>query len=260
MFDTNPSELAMRCDGRIDVFTRVEDKGQKRARFRCIAMIKGEGDAAQCIDLEPQAKRNTAEIMQRASQQLKDPVLAKTFAFNDLTLWPTAKDARDPLQVFLYHEFFRAWQVADLTALQFEARLNRDAKLVTLEPGSLAGAVTPIYDYNRLDRGVAIARILIPLLHVKITDPSFRDDQSGGTGYGLRMLGDLCLRAEENALALNCFETALAAGENPFRRRKAIEAAAAARDADRLAHHSQAYRAQWPLPADLAALCASGAA
>lgn len=258
MFDADTSEFALYGDGRIDVFLRVDDPARKRARFRCIAMIKGDGDTASVIDFEPHLGRDTEALAVRARRQLSDPVLGHSFALNDMRQWPEAAQARDPIEVFLYHEFFRAWQVADLAGQRFQARLASHSGSAPLDTGQFTGAIASIFDYNRLDRGVAIARLLQPNLHARIQQPGFHDDTAGSTGYALRMLGDLCLRADDPILGLACFETALAAGENPFRRRKAIEAAAAAHDPSRLEHHLQAFEAQWPLPADLLALGVRG--
>ncbi|WP_323036913.1 hypothetical protein [Pararhodobacter sp.] len=254
MFDTDPSEIALRCQDRIDVFLRLEDHSQKRARFRCIAMITGDGDTADVTDFEPHLHRDAQALMHRAQKQVQDPVLGQTLSLNDMTHWPAAIDASNPLDVFLYLEFLRTWQVADMAAHHMQNRLAQDPEHFTRDPSQVAASVAPVFDFNRLDRGVAIARILQPAMQARIAAPGFQDDKPGSAGYALRMIGDLCLRAGENLLALACFETALLAGENPYRRRKAVEASIAAKDPDRLSHHLRAYQARWPLPSDLSDL------
>jgi hypothetical protein len=59
------------------------------------------------------------------------------------------------------------------------------------------------------------------------------------------------VRKGEASLALTCFETAIAAGDNPFRRRRAIEAAVAAADTAAAQRHRAAFAARWTLPDDL---------
>jgi hypothetical protein len=99
-----------------------------------------------------------------------------------------------------------------------------------------------------------VATILQPVLKQRIATPGWREEQAGATGYALRMLGDLCTRAGDHALALACHETAVLSGDNTYRRRKAIEAAHALGDTAARDAHIAAFRDRWPLPRDLAAL------
>ncbi|MCB1405282.1 MAG: hypothetical protein KDK01_03245 [Rhodobacteraceae bacterium] len=263
MFESDPTDFAIQGERGIDLFLRLDAPGHKRARFRCIATLLDGGDAAAghrdapsalLIDHDPQAKRPAAALLARVAALRDDPLLAQDFTLGDTRGWPRAARVGNPLTLFLYHEFFRAWQVADMTGHRFEAALRRDPDGLPRDGAQLAASIVPVFDFNHLSRGIALARMIEPGLKARIAAPGFADDRAGSTGYALRMLGDLCLRAEVPDLALACFETAIAAGDNPFRRRKAIEAALRLSDPERLAAHLAAYRARWPLPKDLAHL------
>ncbi|MFN4099678.1 MAG: hypothetical protein ACK4GT_07870 [Pararhodobacter sp.] len=248
MFDDDLPDIALRGETGIDLFRRLDDEGQRRARFRCLATLDPGGSL---ILHAPEARPDPARLTALAQALAGDP-LTRPLSLTEPASWPTAADGGDPIRLFLYLEFLRAWQVADLAGARLESQLARSgAAALPEEPGRLAGAVAPVFDFNRIARGVRLAQAIVPLLAARIALPGFRDDRHGGTGYALRMLGDLCLRAAEPALALRCFETAVAAGDNPFRRRKAIEAARAAGDAEAAARHRAGYAARWTLPADL---------
>ncbi|WP_370208093.1 hypothetical protein [Pararhodobacter marinus] len=247
MFDDDPTELGVRGETGIDLFTRISDPNHRRARFRCIAILSDDG---RFEPLDPAAGKQE-QALTALAQGIGALTCAAPFSLTDPQGWPRAA-AGDPLRLFLYTEFFRAWQVADLAATRFEARLTRDPESLPPEPGTLASSVAPVLDFNRIALGMSIARLCQPVLATRVQSPAFRDDSHGGTGYALRMLGDLCLRGGDPALALSCFETSVAAGDNPFRRRKAIEAARLARDRAAIERHRAAYQLRWQLPADLA--------
>lgn len=258
MFDIDPAELAVRGERGTDLFLRSEDPGQKRARFRCIATQRDTeqdtGGAPQLIDYEPAAGRKIEQMMARARARADSPLLSRPFSLADTCSWPHAGDAPDPMLLFLYQDLMRAWQVVDIATQRLIRQVMHSGDALPLSPQQIAGAIAPILDFNRLTPGVTLARHLIPVLSHRVTQPGYRDHPSGATGYALRMLGDLCLRADHADLALACFETAVTAGDNPFRRRKAIEAAHAANNTTRRCHHIDAYSARWTLPDDLALL------
>lgn len=287
MLDIERPEVALRGERGIDIFLRSEDAQRKRARFRCVATLVGatenppDGDRGAAPDgdwgatpnqeprlilHEPIARRDRARLGAAARELVSIEARTRPFSLVDPAGWPRAADWPDPLRLFLYHELFRAWQVADMAWRRLESRLSREGEAPTAipgipetpdipdTPGALAALIAPLYDFNRLSAGTRAARWIQPVLHRRVTAPGWRDERSGGTGYALRMLGDLCLRAGEPALALACFETSAATGDNPFRRRKCIEAARAAGDADAVARHIAAFRDRWPLPDDLAAV------
>lgn len=252
------TEIVIRGERGLELFVCLDDAQQNRARFRCTAMMTGDAadqdGSEQFVDFEPHWQRNPERVVARMQAMADDPAATQGFSWLESPLWPRASAARDPLLVFVYTAFFRAWQVADLALHRLESQLGADLGALPLEPARIAAAVAPAFDFNRLAHGVALARTIEPILRARIAQPAFRDDKAGATGYALRMLGDLCLRAGNAEQALTCYETAIAAGDNPYRRRKAIEAAQASGDPARVAAHLQAYGARWPLPEDLAAL------
>jgi len=249
MFDDDLPDLAVRGETGIDLFRRLQDAGQRRTRFRCLATLETGGELTLHA---PEARPDAARLTALAQGLAADP-LARPLALTDPAGWPDAAAGGDPIRLFLYLDFLRAWQVADLAGSRLETQLARaGAAALPEEPGRLAGVVAPVFDFNRIARGIRLARAMAPLLAGRIAQPGFRDDRHGGTGYALRMLGDLCLRGGAPALALSCFETAVAAGDNAFRRRKAIEAARAAGDTEAASRHRAGYAARWTLPPDLA--------
>lgn len=245
MFDDLP-EFAIKGECGIDIFVRLDTPGERRSRFRCVATVSG----ARVIDYAPEDRRDPAALL-ALSRGLADDPLGRPLSLADAGTWPLAGTGGDPIKVFLHLDFFRAWHVAEIAAERLQRQVAADPSALPLEPGRLAGTVAPLMDFNRLDRGTALARLALPVLQRRLAAPGFADDAGGGTGYTLRMLGDLCLRRGEAALALTCFETAISAGDNPFRRRRAIEAAVALSDGDAAERHRAAYAERWPLPADL---------
>ncbi len=235
--------VALRGERGVDLFTRSTDPGQNRARYRCIATWTGPGDGAALHRHEPAPGHSAAALAQAAAAASADPVLQRRFSLTDPAGWPQA----DPLLLAPHVDFLRAWLVADGAAQRFLARLESAAGLPD-EPGALAAAVAPLYDFNRLALAVQVAPRLLPLLRHQPPGPG----AANGTAYALRMLGDLCSRAGEDALALACHEAAIALSDNPHRRRKAIEAALALGDRAARDRHLAAYRRRWTLPDDLA--------
>ncbi|WP_068296888.1 hypothetical protein [Pararhodobacter sp. CCB-MM2] len=249
MLDDDLPDFALRGEKGIDLFHRIEDRTHKRARYRCLATVE---PGEHLVIHAPEMKRDPEALLRTATALATDPIAAP-LSLTDPESWPRAVRGADPIRLFLYLDFLRAWQVADMGSARLEAQAASSPGALPVDLGRIAGAIAPVFDFNRLSRGIALTRLLVPVLAGRVRDPRFRDDSHGGTGYALRMLGDLCLRGDQPGLALDCFETAVAAGDNPFRRRKAIEAARAARDTQALAKHREAFAAQWPLPADLAA-------
>jgi hypothetical protein len=253
MMMSGPDLFAIRGERGMDLFLRISDEGQARARFRCIATI--DPDTGRLEDFDPQARRDPAQLRALAKDVVTDTVLSTRFSLADPAGWPrAAQSPGDPVQLFLYHEFFRAWQVADMAAHRLLTRIEGDPAALPLDPGKVAQAVVPLFDFNRLALGRRAARLMQPVLATRIAMPGWREPKGSSTGYALRMLGDLCLRAGAPDEALRCFETGVSAGDNAHRRRKAIEAAHAAGNIAARDAHIAAYCDKWTLPADLAAL------
>lgn len=260
MLDRGPTELAAHGERGIDLFLRSDDDGQKRARYRCIATLTPADGLL--VLFEPRPANAADRLRALALALLADPRLSQPMTLGDPTGWPRAAVGDDPLRLFVYLDFFRAWQVADLAAQRLNA--TRPDTL-TDDPDRFAAAVAPVFDFNRLGIATTVARTLQPVIAGRlgqqgdaVSGPAGR--RADRWGYGLRMLGDLCLRAAEPVLALACFETAVSAGDNPHRRRRCIEAAHAAGDAATLARHAAAFRTRWAMPPDLAALAAGASA
>ncbi len=125
MFDAETPLLAVTGEAGIDLFARRDDEGQRRARFRCVATLTGAGTAAGLVDHAPEDRRDPGILRDIASAMGADP-LARPFALTVPAGWPRAADGADPIRLFVYLDFFRAWQVADLAAARFEAQLARD--------------------------------------------------------------------------------------------------------------------------------------
>lgn len=245
MFDDLP-EFAVRGETGIDIFLRLDTTVERRSRFRCVATVAG----ARVIDHAPEDRRDAASLRALA-QGLADDPLGRPLTLADVGTWPAAGQGGDPIRVFLRLDFFRAWQVAEIAADRLQRQIAADPAALPPEPGKLAGSVAPLLEFNRVRRGIVLAGLALPLLQRRLAAPGFTDDAGGSTGYALRMLGDLCLRGGEAALALACYETAILAGDNPFRRRRAIEAAVVLGDTLAAERNRAAYAARWPLPADL---------
>lgn len=251
MLDDDLPDFALKGERGIDLFHRLEDRTHKRARYRCIATLSPSG----VLQIHAPDMKRDPETLERLALSLTEDPIADPLSLADPASWPRAAagltGGADPIRLFLYLDFLRAWQVADMGGARLEAQAEARSAQLPLEPNRIGGAIAPVFDFNRIERGIRLTRLLVPLLAPRVTHPQFRDDSFGGTGFALRMLGDLCLRGGEPGLALDCYETAVHAGDNPFRRRKAIEAARLAGDAAALARHRAGYAAQWELPADL---------
>ena len=169
MLDAEIPEFPVQGETGIDLFQRLEDPSQRRARFRCTATVRD----GTVIDHQPERRRPAARLRALADslpRALPPLSLTDSRTWADLTL-----AARDPLALFLYLEFFRAWQVAEIAARRFEAQLDRAPDTVPAAPGALTGAIAPLYDLNRTGRGMALTRRLLPLLSRVVSAPGFRD-------------------------------------------------------------------------------------
>lgn len=224
-------DLAVHGEAGIDVFHRQNLPDQGRSRFRCLGTLRPGATAPEVF--EPNVAQDPARLM-RAISALRDATaLARPLSLSDATGFPAADAAGDPMALFLRIDFLRAWTLADLGLSRFRSALVRDAAGVFARPGFLPAQIALAYDFNRLKVGAEIASELLPALPA----PESSDD---GTAFALRMLGDLALRGGRAALALRCFEGALAIGDNPHRRARAQAAAQVLGDPAALARHGAA--------------------
>ena len=134
MFDDLP-DFAIRGECGTDIFQRLDDPGQRRVRFRCVATV-AEG---QVIDHDPGARRDPARLRALAEGLALDP-LARSLSLADPATWPLAARDGDPIRLFLHLDFLRAWQVADLAIDRLIRQIAADPSALPLEPGKLSGA------------------------------------------------------------------------------------------------------------------------
>lgn len=247
MLGADLPDLAVRGEGGIDVFLRMELPDQRRARFRCIGRlpdpdpVAGPDPAPEAY--ERQARRNPDRLRRAARALAALPEHARPFALTDATGFPSvAAGGGDPIVLFLRIDFLRAWTLADLGLGRLQARLAADPTALLAEPRQLAAQIVPAFDFNRISVGIALGQALLPAL-----PPPARCDDS--TAWALRMLGDLALRGRAARQALDCFEAALAIGDNPHRRARARAAAQALDDPGALARHGAAPAQPAPEPA-----------
>lgn len=248
MFDTAPPVFAVHGDRGVDLFRRVEEPGQQRVRFDCLGMFHASGSGADGLDRFDPAL-DPAEARTARDRLAALPALNTSFALGDARSYPDFGGAG--LELFLYHDFFRALAVAGLALAQAGRELDTDPGALLADTGALVDLVRLLHGFNLIDRGAAIAGRLGDALVARVDAPGFRDDARGGTGYALRMLGDLALRRGDAPAALAAFEGAVRAGDNPFRRSRAIAAALAAGQDDTARHHLHALAQRGAVPADL---------
>jgi len=254
MLETDLPEFALKGDRGIDLFRRIEDPGQRRVHFECIATAcdnpSGEGRHLKVFDAS--AGSRPAPLWRAVERYETTPALHHSFAFGDPPGYPSMRDRPSRLALFQGLEFLRARLVADITITAYEEKLAQDASNAVRHYAETASVLKLLLDFNMIARGARIRETVAPLVIARVNAPGFVEDSDQMTGYALRMLGDLCLRAEAPEPALACFEAAIAAADNPFRRRKAIEAAQAAGNVAASLTHIEAFARKGPLPPDLA--------
>ncbi|MGY6548629.1 MAG: hypothetical protein ACXIU7_06445 [Roseinatronobacter sp.] len=289
------TEFAVQGDLGVDVFRRVTEKNQRRARYECLATLSAEGAV---IGAYHDIARHAPERMRAAARRLQtSAVLAQPISLAKPASYPRAQASGPDLSVFLYLDFFRSWQVAEQEISRIERRLlasgSRAAAptAVVALPGA-AGASSspraaarvsgpehgagqrPALGPSALDLSApeisAVLRLLLDFNQIHRAAPILRglvpellaraargqEDRWQNTGFALRMCGDLRLRAGLPAPALECYEAALVLGDNAHRRGLAIRAAHAAQDHAALGRHLAAFRADWCLPEDLVQIAA----
>jgi len=223
-------DLAIRGEDGIDVFHLKAQPDQGRSRFRCLGRVRTGPGGAQGIEVfEP---GTDPERLRRAARALAgSPGLAVPFSLADATGFPSPLAEGDPAALFQRIDFLRARSLAVLALDRLGAALAADAAAVLARPGQVSGPAALAHDFNLIGRAIALAEALLPALPPP-------DPGAEGLAWALRMLGDLALRGTRARLALDCFEAALAIGDNPHRRARARAAAQALGDPDAVARHS----------------------
>ena len=246
-------DFAILAADRIDLFERRHDETQRRTVFRCFASISGQDAQGAIVRHDAGAGRSDTDLRTLARRALENPALSQPFSLAAPDGWPRFADARDRMGLFVYLDFFRAWQVADQAAARMVESLAEAPQKFVAALDQIAGPLLPIHDMNLTHRAQALAPVLLPALQARLAQGASQPERDT-CGYAMRMLGDVLMRASDPAMALQAFALGCSAEDNPFRRRRAIEAAHAANDREALALHAAAFQARWPLPADLLAL------
>lgn len=259
MLQADLPEFAARGNRGIDLFRRVADAEQNRVGFECLACWRADdGPVARDAPGQWQIYRPSTGLRPRAKAALArfwaNPALHTRFALGDAARYPRAENPQARLEMLQYLEFQRSRMVAGIALSLYEEKLERDAALAVRDHAETANTLKLLLDYNLLDRaGAVLERAAAPVI-ARARAPGFSDSGDQMTGFALRLMGDLHLRRDEPAAALGCFEAALLAGDNPFRRRRAIEAARALNAPKAARPHLQALMRDGALPRDLAGL------
>lgn len=261
MLETALPEFAVAGDRGIDLFRRHDDPSQKRVHFECLACWRpdGNGDSGgdsggdgnwQIYQPGPSllARADAALARFRANAALHDE-----FALADAARYPRADNPQARLEILQYLEFLRIRLVAGITLSLFEEKFARDPALTLRHHGETTTALKLLLDFNLTNRAGLLLEPVAARLVARVNAPGFVESRDQMTGFSLRLLGDLHLRRDEPGAAFTCFEAALSAGDNPFRRRKAIEAAKAAGDREGALRHLRPLMRDGTPPPDLAA-------
>ncbi len=270
-------DFAVRGERGIDLFRRRQDEGSRRPRFICLATViepaTGETDPLSATALppppeqaathqgrllichEPAARAAAAGLWAAVARLQAQPALHRPFTLGEAPGYPGTEGLQAAHELFLYTEFFRERQLAAYAIDSLVAAMQGDQEAAAQrDPGELAAILRQALDYNMIARGAVLWSALQPLLQARAGATGLPPTLANATGYALRLLGDLRLRAGAAPEALHAFEAALQLGDNPFRRRRAIESALAAGQVEAAGRHIAAYAAHGPLPADLRAL------
>lgn len=268
-------DFAVTGERGLDLFSRRQDQTSRRARFVCIATAIDTPPAGQPPPLnalpapagldgtqgrllvchEPAARRGAEELWHAVSRFAGQAALHRPFSLADAPGYPGADGLQAPHALFLYVDFFRERQLAAHGVDSLIAELEKDADAARrIDPGELATTLRQALDYNMIARAEALWPFIRRLLETRAKPGTLPSALADSTGYALRIMGDLRLRAGRPDQALAAFETALRLGDNPFRRRRAIEAALAAGQPDAASAHIAAYARHGMLPPDLRAL------
>lgn len=255
MLESDLPEFIVVGDRGHDLFRRIADEGQRRVHFECLACWQADdvapGGQWQIFVPSPGLRPRGDAALERFRA---NPALQADFAIGDATRYPVLRSPAQRLAVLQYLEFLRTRMVAEIAVTLFDEKLARDAAQAVRDYAETASTLKLLVDFNMLTRAEPLLAPLSEQLCQRVATPGFVESSDQLTGFSLRLLGDLHLRRNAPGAALACFDAAIRAGDNPFRRRKAIEAAHAAGDRATTRLHLDAHARNWALPADLAAL------
>jgi len=239
------AEFAVAGDHGKDVFRRVDDTNQRRYRYECIATVLE--PCGTIRSYSEHARKHPDKVQAAVARFHQSPFLKHPVTLGDPASYPKATEINRPLDLFLYLDFFRMWQIA-------EQEISRMADLATSGTSctgpEISSVLRLLLDFNQIRRAQPLIAAFIPGL--KAIAATGNDDKWQNTGFSLRMIGDLQIRAGQPADALATYEQAIALGDNPHRRGLAIRAAHAAQQAHATIAHLAAYESRWPLPELLA--------
>ncbi|MCC5969372.1 MAG: hypothetical protein JJU15_05445 [Pararhodobacter sp.] len=255
MLETDLPELALAGDRGIDLFRRAEDENQRRVQYECIATAHPDADGKGRLEVHlPPHCKQPDRLWQAVERYHAAQALHHGFTFARPASYPPMHDPASRLLMFQCLEFFRVRMVADLTITRYEEKLAATPEQALRHYAETRGALKLLLDYNMLARARPIRDLAAPQIMARVTAPGFTESSDNVTGFSLRLLGDLYLRDAEPARALACFEASIQAADNPYRRRKAIEAAQAAGDSARCMAHIDSFSRWGRIPPDVEAM------
>lgn len=238
------ADLAVAGDLGTDIFRRVDERNQRRYRYECIATLI-DGDT-RLIAHTDSAADHAETIFALAEKLHAAGFLRLKFALGDPASYPRAEQIGAPFALFLYLDFFRMWQIAEQEISRMSAILSAGE---SCDAPEISTMLRLLLDFNQIRRAAPVIDLVLPRL-LKIAQ-SGRDDKWQNTGFSLRMIGDLQMRAGQPDAALAAYEASISLGDNPHRRGLAIRAADAAGKHAETMRHLAAYTGQWPLTAPL---------
>lgn len=244
------AEFAVQGEQGLDIFRRVDDRNQRRYRYECIATVTAPD--TQLVAYAERAETYPERMFEAAQRFSAIQELHSPFALGVPDQYPRADSMGAALDLFLYLDFFRLWQIAQQEIARMTTVAQSDRPAAVPE---IASVLRLALDFNRLRAARALIDGFKPqLLDVAATG---KDDRWQNAGYALRMVGDLQMRLGDPVAALAAYDGAIALGDNRHRRGLAIKAAYAAGLQQESVMHLQAYQRKWPLPDRLDAIRAS---
>ncbi len=239
-------EFAVQTDRGADVFRRVETSSERRHHYECIATVIPADAAPQVLAYHQDARQNPERMIAAATRLRETSMLAHMHSLGDPRSYPLPDTPRAALDLLLYLDFFRQWQIKELEITRITNLLQSGG---TLKPPDISRLFRLLLDYNQLSQAQFFIKAFLPyLLHISHEK---KDDRWQNAAYSLRMVGDLQLRDGQAMSSLKSYEASIALGDNAFRRGLAVQAAFAAGDRDATLRHLESYERQWRLPEPL---------